>query len=223
MLRRSPEPGFAQCAGFPDGLGIRAHRRRPRPHCTGSGCRAAHRAPLLRRGPRPWRASIPRATRLGRQRRRPCRRRPVPWPGNAGALMAVALRAIAICFAHSLGGLAGCRFLRCASLCLRSRHPARPPPRPPATPEAGPLEFQYQYQLEVSSGRLVRRASRCAWWHAGRGVAAPRVRGRAARGSRRACCAVTPSAGARALGCCGRLAARRFSPPRSPHGAPIHG
>ena len=147
--------------------------------------------------------------------RQSCRRRPFPWPGSAGALMAVALLATAIRFAHPLGGLAGCRFLRCASLRLRSRHPARPPPRPPARPEAGP------HQCLVCSDRLGRRASRCAWWHAGRDTRRPSCRwaGRSRQPSRllrrhAVCWVLGPSCAAVAWRHAG--SAHR-APPRRPH------
>jgi hypothetical protein len=114
--------------------------------------------------------------------------------------MAVAGTRPPFLFARPLDELPGGSLRRCAALDSGRAPPARLSPRPPATPAAGPPE------CEVCSGRLDRRASRCARWHVGRGAAGPRDRGRAARRVRRASGAVTPSAVTRAL--CVAVAAR---------------
>jgi hypothetical protein len=101
----------------------------------GPGCRASHRAPSLRSVSRPYRASIPFATRPGRLRRRSSRGRPFPRPGSR-ALMSVAgtrptgpLGELTRCSRTALRSTA-LRFASCAAH-VPDRHPAtRQAPEP---------------------------------------------------------------------------------------------
>ena len=141
---------------------------------------------------------------------------PFPWPGTAGARMAVARCATAIFLARPLGGLARRRALRCASLSLRLRPRAGPPPRPPATPEAGPPSSQLgPARPPCQSLRLVARrprSRRTSWTWVGLSAAA-----------------VAPAMPSRPPLLFRALVGHAFrsrepdSPPRSPHGAPVSG
>jgi hypothetical protein len=118
-----------------------------------------------------------------------------------------------------------CTALRCTALRFASfaaHVPDRRPGHPPR-PEPGRLNSRYvNNRCDACSGPLDRRASRSrafAWWHVGRRGADPRDRGRAARGARRASGAVTPSAGARALGAAVAFVAP-VQPPAIPPAAP---
>lgn len=122
----------------------------------------------------------------------------------AGTRPTVPLDELARCSRTALRSTA-LRFASCAAH-VPDRHPGHPPSPVPGRPTA---------RLKCS-GRLDRRASRCAWWHVGRRGADPREIRRAARA---AVAPAAPSRRPRVLGPSLRAVAppmSRSGPPRSP-------
>jgi hypothetical protein len=125
----------------------------------------------------------------------------------AGTRPTVPLDELARCSRTALRSTA----LRCAPVrCAR----ARSSPRPPAMPGAGPPETM---RARAGSTAAPVAALRSALWHVGRRGAGPRDRGRAARGSRRACWRRHAGRGCSGPLCTAVAATlRRLGPPRSP-------
>lgn len=155
------------------------------PRCAGPGCSAARRAAVQDPASRHLYGLPAPTTRPGRLRdgRGPSRARGSQAPMSvAGTRPTVPLDELARCSRTALRSTA----LRSSPVsCAR----ARSSPRPPATLGAGPPECEESARAGSTAAPVASLGGTSVASGAG-----PRERGRAARGSRRACCAVTPAA-----------------------------